>query len=51
MLRGHQSRKQELENGGSREIFRPLHRQDVSNVPTNIIKEKSKLTKPRAEKV
>ena len=43
-----QSRNQEFENGKAREIFRPMYRQDVSNVPTNIIKVKSKLTKPRA---
>ena len=45
-----QSRTHEFGNGVAGEIFRPMHRQDVSNVPTNIIKEKSKLTKPRAEK-
>ena len=30
--------------------FRPMYRQDVSYEPTNIIKEKSKLTKPIEEK-
>ena len=35
---------------GGRGNFRPIYREDVSNVPTNIMKEKSKLTKPKAEK-
>ena len=44
-----QSRTQEFESWGwgGRGDFRQMYRQDVSNVPTNI-KEKSKLTKPRA---
>ena len=35
---------------GVRENFRPPTGADVSNIPTNIIKEKSKVTKPRAGK-
>ena len=42
-----QSRSQEFERLGVRGDFRQMYRQEVSNVPTNI-KEKSKLTKPRA---
>ena len=42
------ARNLKMERGGAKDIFRPMYRKDVSTVPTNT-KEKSKLTKPRAE--
>ena len=44
------SPSQKFESWGAGRSLREMCRQDVNNVLTNIIKEKSKLRKPRAGK-